>query len=132
MSSQREYPAHPDGSVEVEQPVHSRRDFIRCLLAGVAATATTPLPGCLPTGFRETTTPTVAIDSALLSPVSAIPKAQPPDFRQLIEELRLLARSIMVVDGLGIVRYIQVVPEISHLPDMEKAFNIASELNGKH
>ena len=50
----------------------------------------------------------------------------------LIEELRLLARSIMVVDELGIVRYIQVVPEISHLPDMEKAFNIASELNGKH
>jgi thiol peroxidase len=46
----------------------------------------------------------------------------------LIDELRLLARSVILVDKAGIVRYIQVVPEITHLPDMEKAFQLAGEL----
>ena len=46
----------------------------------------------------------------------------------LIDELRLLARSIILVDKAGVVRYIQVVPEITHLPDMEKAFQMAIEL----
>jgi len=32
------------------------------------------------------------------------------------------------VDKRGIVRYIQVVPEMSHLPDMEKALEKATEL----
>jgi thiol peroxidase len=50
----------------------------------------------------------------------------------LIEELRLLARSVMVADKLGVVRYIQVVPEITHLPDMEKAFAVAIELNAEN
>lgn len=47
---------------------------------------------------------------------------------QLIDDSRLLARSVIVVDRLGIVRYIQVVPELSHLPDMEAAFTKAKEL----
>jgi thiol peroxidase len=46
----------------------------------------------------------------------------------LAEGLMLLARSVIVVDKEGIVRYIQVVPESSHLPDMEKAFEKAMEL----
>jgi thiol peroxidase len=46
----------------------------------------------------------------------------------MIDELRLLARSIIVVDKDGVVRYIQVVPEITHLPDMERAFSIAEKL----
>lgn len=46
----------------------------------------------------------------------------------LIDELRLLARSVVLVDANGIVRYIQVVPEITHLPDMERAFQVAREL----
>ena len=46
----------------------------------------------------------------------------------LAEDVRLLARSIVVVDEAGIVRYIQVVPEQSHLPDMEKAFAFAHGL----
>jgi len=46
----------------------------------------------------------------------------------LIDDSRLLARSVIVVDRLGIVRYIQVVPELSHLPDMEAAFTKAKEL----
>ena len=46
----------------------------------------------------------------------------------LMDGPRLLARSVILVDRQGIVRYIQVVPEVSNLPDMEKAFNIAQEL----
>jgi thiol peroxidase len=46
----------------------------------------------------------------------------------LTEGLMLLARSVIIVDKEGTVQYIQVVPEMSHLPDMEKAFEIAIEL----
>jgi thiol peroxidase len=46
----------------------------------------------------------------------------------LIDDQRLLARSVVLVDKDGIVRYIQVVPEITRLPDMEKAFKAAAEL----
>ncbi|MCX8036133.1 MAG: thiol peroxidase [Candidatus Sumerlaeia bacterium] len=35
----------------------------------------------------------------------------------LIAELRLLARAVFVVDGNGIIRYIQLVPEIAKEPD---------------
>ena len=40
----------------------------------------------------------------------------------------LLARSVFDVDKEGIVRYIQVVPELSHLPDKETVFNKANAL----
>ena len=40
----------------------------------------------------------------------------------------LLARSVVLVDKKGVVRYIQVVPEITRLPDMERAFQKAVEL----
>jgi|GEM_PF-1185030 len=43
----------------------------------------------------------------------------------------LLARSVVVVDKGGIVRYMQVVPELSHLPDMETAFTRALALSVK-
>jgi thiol peroxidase len=46
----------------------------------------------------------------------------------LTEGLMLLARSVILVDKQGIVRYIQVVPEMTHLPDMDKAFEKAIEL----
>lgn len=46
----------------------------------------------------------------------------------MIDPLRLLARSIIIVDKNGIVRYLQVVPEITHLPNMDKAFLFAEEL----
>ena len=46
----------------------------------------------------------------------------------LTEGLMLLARSVIIVDKEGTIRYIQVVPEMSHLPDMEKAFEKATEL----
>ncbi len=46
----------------------------------------------------------------------------------LMERSMLLARSVVLVDKEGVVRYIQVVPEITHLPDMEKAFQKAIEM----
>lgn len=47
----------------------------------------------------------------------------------LAEGMMLLARSIVIVDKQGIVRYLQVVPELTHLPAMEKAFEKANELS---
>jgi thiol peroxidase len=47
----------------------------------------------------------------------------------LTEGPMLLARSVIIVDKKGIVQYIQVVPELTHLPDMEKAFAKAIELS---
>ena len=44
------------------------------------------------------------------------------------EGMMLFARSVIVVDRTGIVRYIQVVPEMTHLPRMDKAFEKAAEL----
>jgi thiol peroxidase len=49
----------------------------------------------------------------------------------LIEGSRLLARAVILVDKEGIVRYIQVVPDTSHLPDLEKAFAVATTLANK-
>ena len=49
----------------------------------------------------------------------------------LVEGSMLLSRSIVLVDRSGIVRYIQVVPDITHLPDMERAFQEAMELAKK-
>ena len=46
----------------------------------------------------------------------------------LIDDLMLLSRSVILVDRAGKVRYIQVVPDITHLPDMEMAFQKAEEL----
>lgn len=45
-----------------------------------------------------------------------------------LDGLALLSRSVIVVDKEGKVRYIQVVPEITYLPDMERAFQKAGEL----
>jgi len=46
----------------------------------------------------------------------------------LIEENRLLARAVMVLDREGIIRYLEIVPELSRLPDMHKVFDFASSL----
>jgi thioredoxin-dependent peroxiredoxin len=46
----------------------------------------------------------------------------------LVDDLKLLARSVVLVDKKGIVRHIQVVPEVAHLPDMDGAFLKAERL----
>jgi thioredoxin-dependent peroxiredoxin len=48
----------------------------------------------------------------------------------LVSDLHLLARSVMVVDKDNVIRYLQVVPEVASLPDMEKAFEEARNLAG--
>lgn len=46
----------------------------------------------------------------------------------LVEQLGLLARAVIVTDRENIVRYIQVVPEITALPDMQAAMAVARGL----
>ncbi len=46
----------------------------------------------------------------------------------LIENVMLLARAVIVADRQGIVRYIQITPEVTSLPDMDAAFARAAEL----
>lgn len=46
----------------------------------------------------------------------------------LIDESRLLARAIIVLDRKGVIRYLEVVPELARLPEMEKAFEFARSL----
>lgn len=47
----------------------------------------------------------------------------------LLDGPRLLARAVILVDKKGIVQYLQVVPDITHLPDMERAFAEAIALH---
>ena len=41
----------------------------------------------------------------------------------LIKDLRLLARAVFVVDKKGVIRYIEIVDELSHEPDYEAALS---------
>lgn len=45
-----------------------------------------------------------------------------------IERNHLLARAILVVDGVGKIRYLQIVPKIYALPDMDAAIQKANEI----
>ena len=49
-------------------------------------------------------------------------------FGILIKELRLLARAIFVVDTEGIIRYVQIVPELTNEPDYEAVLQAVKEL----
>jgi thiol peroxidase len=46
----------------------------------------------------------------------------------LIKDLRLLARAVFVVDRNGIVRYENIVPEITHEPDYDKVLEAVKKL----
>jgi len=46
----------------------------------------------------------------------------------LIKELRLLARAVFVVDRDGVIRYIQIVKEVSNEPDYAAALSAVNEL----
>lgn len=46
----------------------------------------------------------------------------------LVDQPRFLARAVMVVDSENVVRYLQVVPEITSMPDMDAAFEFARSL----
>ncbi len=49
----------------------------------------------------------------------------------VLEEFRLLARGVVVVDRDDTVRYVEYVPEVSHEPDYERALHVVRELLGK-
>ncbi len=46
----------------------------------------------------------------------------------LIKELRLLARSIFVLDNKNIIRYVEVVPELTDHPDYQKALDAVAAI----
>jgi len=49
-------------------------------------------------------------------------------FGVLIKELRLLARAVFVVDKEGVIRYIEVVKELTSEPDYDAALKAAQDL----
>ena len=51
-------------------------------------------------------------------------------FGVLIKELRLLARSVFVIDQSDVVRYVEIVPEVTNQPDYMKALAEAKKLAG--
>lgn len=46
----------------------------------------------------------------------------------LMKELRLLARAVLVIDTDGIIRYIQIVPEIAQEPNYEEVLSFVEEM----
>ncbi len=48
----------------------------------------------------------------------------------LIKELRLLARSIFIIDKNNVIRYKEIVPEQSNHPDYEKALQVLKDVAG--
>jgi len=46
----------------------------------------------------------------------------------MIQENRLLARAVVVVDQKGVIRHLEIVPDLGQLPNMEKAFQLAGSL----
>lgn len=46
----------------------------------------------------------------------------------LVKDPHILARTVLVVDADNIIRYLQVTPELAHMPDMEAAFQAARAL----
>ncbi len=46
----------------------------------------------------------------------------------LLEGPHVLARAVMVVDANNVIRYLQVTPDLGHMPDMERAFQVARAL----
>ena len=51
-------------------------------------------------------------------------------FGVLIDELRLLARAIFIVDAEGKIKYIQIVDELTHEPDYEEAIEALKGIDG--
>jgi thiol peroxidase len=49
-------------------------------------------------------------------------------FGVLINDLRLLARAVFIVDKKGIIRYKQIVDELTHEPDYDAVLGAAKQL----
>jgi thiol peroxidase len=46
----------------------------------------------------------------------------------VIKELQLLARAVFIVDDQDIIRYIEIVPEVTKEPDYDRALNAVKAL----
>jgi thiol peroxidase len=46
----------------------------------------------------------------------------------LVNDLHILARTVMVVDKNNVIRYMQITPELAQMPDMDAAFKAAKAL----
>lgn len=46
----------------------------------------------------------------------------------LVKDLHVLTRAVMVVDKDNTIRHLQITPELTHLPDMDRAFQVARDL----
>jgi len=46
----------------------------------------------------------------------------------MVQENRLLARALVVLDKEGVIRYLEIVPDLGQLPNMKKAFQVAGSL----
>ena len=46
----------------------------------------------------------------------------------LIKELRLLARAVFIIDTYDIIRYREIVPEVTNLPDFDAALSVIKEI----
>jgi len=46
----------------------------------------------------------------------------------LIKELRLLARAVFVLDRDGVIRYIQILPDLAQEPDYDQAIKVVEKL----
>ena len=50
------------------------------------------------------------------------------DWGVLIDELKILARAVFILDGEGVVQYVQVVPEVAEEPDYDSAIAAVDKL----
>jgi thiol peroxidase len=48
----------------------------------------------------------------------------------LIKELRLLSRSIFIVDKDDVIKFVEIVPELTNEPDYDKALEVVKKITG--
>ena len=53
-----------------------------------------------------------------------------PAYGLRIDELGLLARAVIIIDGDGTVRYVQIVPEVAEEPNYDAVLVAAREVAG--
>jgi len=52
------------------------------------------------------------------------------DYGLLIKEMYLLARSVFVIDAAGVIRYMEIVPDLGKEPDYKKVIDAAKQISG--
>lgn len=72
------------------------------------------------------------MDAAEISNITTLSDYKDASFGKayglLIEKLHLLARAVVIIDKSGIIRYIQIVPEVGEEPDYDKVLTALKEI----